>query len=148
MPDITPSPGRVAIVTGASSGIGAAIAQRLGREGHAVIVNHSGNAAEAEKEVAAIVAAGGRALAVRADVGDPAAVTALESGCRVSGARTSSQNSLSLRRSRPDWTRPLPKILRSSSGSKGSRASLSLVASVTLTPDAGLLFMSRSGSTA
>lgn len=77
MPDTTPPPGRVAIVTGASSGIGAAIAERLGREGHAVIVNYAGNAAEAAKVVAAIAAAGGRAQAARADVGDPAAVTAL-----------------------------------------------------------------------
>lgn len=77
MPDTMPPPGRVAIVTGASSGIGAAMAECLGRESRAVIVNYAGSAAEADKVVAAILAAGGRAQAVRADVGDPAAVTAL-----------------------------------------------------------------------
>lgn len=67
----------VAIVTGASRGIGAAIATRLARDGHAVVVNYAGNAAEAAKVVDAITAAGGRALAVQADVADPAAVRRL-----------------------------------------------------------------------
>ncbi|WP_219209539.1 SDR family oxidoreductase [Variovorax boronicumulans] len=67
----------VAIVTGASRGIGAAIATRLAQDGHAVVVNYAGNAAEAAKVVDAITAAGGRALAVQADVADPAAVRRL-----------------------------------------------------------------------
>jgi 3-oxoacyl-[acyl-carrier protein] reductase len=60
--------GRVAVVTGASKGIGAAIAERLGKEGAAVIVNYASSAAQAEAVVKRIQAAGGRAKAVRADV--------------------------------------------------------------------------------
>jgi len=70
-------PEPVAIVTGASRGIGAAIAQRLARDGHAVIVNYAGRADAAAHVVDAIRASGGRALAVQADVADPAAVREL-----------------------------------------------------------------------
>ncbi|QND73366.1 SDR family oxidoreductase [Tardiphaga robiniae] len=65
---------KVAIITGASRGIGAAIAERLGRDGFTVIVNYSGNAAPAEAVAQKIEAAGGRALTAKADVSDPAAV--------------------------------------------------------------------------
>jgi 3-oxoacyl-[acyl-carrier protein] reductase len=61
--------GKVALVTGASRGIGRAIALRLGREGAAVVVNYSGNLEAARDAVAAVEAAGGRAVPVRADVG-------------------------------------------------------------------------------
>lgn len=63
--------GRVALVTGASRGIGAATAQLLARHGAAVGVNYHRNAQAAAGVVAAIAAEGGRALAAQADVGDP-----------------------------------------------------------------------------
>ena len=67
----------VAIVTGASRGIGAAIARRLVGDGLAVVVNYAGKAAEAEELARDLADAGGQAIAVQADVGDPAAVARL-----------------------------------------------------------------------
>jgi 3-oxoacyl-[acyl-carrier protein] reductase len=69
--------GRVAVVTGASRGIGRATAEHLAGLGHRVAVNYRTAADEAEAVVAAIAAAGGEAMAVAADVSDEAAVAAL-----------------------------------------------------------------------
>jgi 3-oxoacyl-[acyl-carrier protein] reductase len=60
--------GKVALITGASRGIGRAIAERLARSGAAVAINYASNAGEAQKTVAGIKAAGGDAFAIQADV--------------------------------------------------------------------------------
>ncbi|RUW63322.1 SDR family oxidoreductase [Mesorhizobium sp. M7A.F.Ca.US.008.03.1.1] len=68
---------RTAIVTGASKGIGAAIARRLARDGVAVVVNYARGRAEAEELVRSIEADGGKAIAVQADIADPNGIAAL-----------------------------------------------------------------------
>ncbi|MBK3639859.1 SDR family oxidoreductase [Streptomyces sp. MBT33] len=68
---------RVAVVTGGSRGIGRAVSRRLAQDGLAVVVNYARDDASAEETVAAITAAGGRAIAVRADVADEKEVAAL-----------------------------------------------------------------------
>ncbi|WP_284945867.1 SDR family NAD(P)-dependent oxidoreductase [Acidisoma cladoniae] len=69
--------GKVAVVTGASKGIGAAIAKALAAEGAAVVVNYASSREGADKVVADITAAGGRATAVQASVAKTADVTRL-----------------------------------------------------------------------
>jgi 3-oxoacyl-[acyl-carrier protein] reductase len=68
---------RVAIVTGASGGIGRAVAQRLAADGMSVLVHFSGNENRADETVAAITEAGGTASTFRADVADETAVAAM-----------------------------------------------------------------------
>ena len=67
----------VALVTGAARGIGREIALKLARDGFAVAVNYASSEAKAEKVVAQIETAGGRAVALQADVRDPDAVVSL-----------------------------------------------------------------------
>jgi 3-oxoacyl-[acyl-carrier protein] reductase len=69
--------GRVAVVTGASKGIGAAIAERLGRDGAKVVVNYASDKAGAEKVVKKIQDAGSKAIAVKADVSKQADIEKL-----------------------------------------------------------------------
>jgi 3-oxoacyl-[acyl-carrier protein] reductase len=69
--------GKVAVVTGASSGIGAGIAKALGAEGATVVVNYATSKDGADAVVASIEAAGGQAVAVRADMSRSADVVRL-----------------------------------------------------------------------
>ena len=69
--------GKVALVTGGSRGIGAAIARRLAADGAKVVVNYARSAGAAEQVVADIKKAGGDAVAVKADVGNPAEIPPL-----------------------------------------------------------------------
>ncbi len=69
--------GKVAVVTGASKGLGAAIARAFGAEGARVVVNYAASREAAERVVADIVVGGGTATAVKADMSDPAQVEGL-----------------------------------------------------------------------
>ncbi|GAA5086778.1 3-oxoacyl-[acyl-carrier protein] reductase [Thermocatellispora tengchongensis] len=67
---MTDTTARVALVTGGSGGIGGAVVKRLAGDGIAVGVHYAGNKARADETVAAVTAAGGRAIAVGGDVAD------------------------------------------------------------------------------
>lgn len=66
--------GKVALVTGSSKGIGAGIALRLAADGAAVVVNYSRSAEDAQIVVDKIVGAGGKAVAVKANIATPAEI--------------------------------------------------------------------------
>jgi 3-oxoacyl-[acyl-carrier protein] reductase len=68
---------KVAIVTGSGRGIGAAVAERLARDGMAVVINYASSADAAEALAEKVRAKGASALTYKADVADPAAVTAM-----------------------------------------------------------------------
>jgi 3-oxoacyl-[acyl-carrier protein] reductase len=76
MNTLNPLAGKTALVTGGSRSIGAAIAQRLAADGAQVAITYSASPEKAQQVVKAIEAAGGKALAIQADAGDPAAVRA------------------------------------------------------------------------
>jgi NAD(P)-dependent dehydrogenase (short-subunit alcohol dehydrogenase family) len=68
---------KVAIVTGASRGIGRAIAERLAKDGFAVVVNYATSSPEAEEVVSKVTAEGGEAIAIEADINDATQVEQL-----------------------------------------------------------------------
>ncbi|BAZ02013.1 short-chain dehydrogenase/reductase SDR [Tolypothrix tenuis PCC 7101] len=74
MPPLT---GKVAIITGASRGIGKAIALKLSNNGASVVVNYAGNTAKAEEVVAEITQQGGQAIAIQADISQVAEIERL-----------------------------------------------------------------------
>jgi 3-oxoacyl-[acyl-carrier protein] reductase len=73
--DMSRLKGKIALVTGASKGIGAGIAKNLGAEGATVVVNYATSREGADRTVAEIVKSGGQAWAVQGDFSKPAEIT-------------------------------------------------------------------------
>jgi 3-oxoacyl-[acyl-carrier protein] reductase len=102
---------KVAVVTGSSRGIGRAIALRLAAGGAKVVVNYRGNESAAAEVVDQIQAAGGEALAVQADVSDPAQAEALIASAKKAYGRIdilvnnagTTRDTLIMRMSEEDW---------------------------------------------
>jgi 3-oxoacyl-[acyl-carrier protein] reductase len=69
--------GKIALVTGAGKGIGAACAKKLAAMGHTVIINYNGSKAAAEETAAQIASVGGKAYTMQCDVSNPEAVSAM-----------------------------------------------------------------------
>jgi 3-oxoacyl-[acyl-carrier protein] reductase len=113
--------GRVALVTGASRGIGRAIAERLGQGGAAVVVNFHTGAAAADEVVRAVREAGGEAVAVGADVAQPAEVERLVDAANTAFGRVDllvnnagiTRDNLLLRMTPEDWQAVLATDLTS-----------------------------------
>jgi len=89
---------KVALVTGASRGIGSSVAECLARDGFTLVINYAESAAPAEALVRKIEQAGGRALAAKADISDPgsvrrmfdaaeAAFGGIDAGCEICGQK-------------------------------------------------------------
>jgi 3-oxoacyl-[acyl-carrier protein] reductase len=85
---------KIAVVTGASSGIGAGIARAFGAQGATVIVNYASSKAGADAVVASIEAAGGKAVALQADMSKAAEVAGLFERVKPITARSTSSSTM------------------------------------------------------
>src|SRR5258707_976880 len=99
---------QIAVVTGASKGIGADIAKALAAEGASVVVNYASSKEGADRVVSAITAKGGKAIAVQGDVSKQADISGR--GCRRHRRLGSSASRTIYLRRRCIWPRPIRNI--------------------------------------